>query len=184
MTGIVIIGGSAGSLEVLMHVLPELALGLPFPIVIVLHRKNGDDTTLEELFAMKTALAVKEVVDKTKMVPGTLYIVPADYHLLFESDGSLALDDSEKVNYSRPSIDVVFESAAVTFGKHAAVFLLSGSNSDGALGCESVKKNQGKVFIQNPQTAEMPYMPNAALQLVSPDALLDPDEIAGFVNQL
>ncbi|RZJ70690.1 chemotaxis protein CheB [Flavobacterium sp.] len=184
VTKLVLIGGSAGSLEVLMQLLPELAFGLDFPIVIVLHRKNSDDTTLEELIAMKTVLPVREIEDKTVMQKGSVYIVPSDYHLLFENDASLSLDTSEKVNYSRPSIDVVFESAAVVFRESAVAILLSGSNADGASGCRLIKENNGKVILQNPKTADMGFMPNSALQLVTPDFILESSEIASVINEL
>lgn len=181
---LVLIGGSAGSLEVLMHVLPELSTGLAFPIVIVLHRKHSDDLTLEELIAMKTVIPVKEVEDKTIMTNGAIYIVPSDYHLLFEKDGTLALDASEKVNYSRPSIDVVFESAADTFGPSVTAILLSGSNADGAFGCSHIKENGGMVIIQDPKSAGMSYMPSSAIQMVEPDMVVDIEEIASVINRI
>lgn len=181
---LVLIGGSAGSLEVLMSVLPKLPIGMDFPIVIVLHRKNSDDNTLEELFAMKTHVPVKEIEDKTLIEKGSLYVVPADYHLLFESDGTVSLDASEKVHYSRPSIDVVFESAALVYKDGVVGILLSGSNSDGALGCLRVQENGGTVVVQNPAEAEMPFMPNSAIQLLKPDFIADTDEIASLIERI
>ena len=105
---LVIIGGSAGSIDVLIRIMPQLRTGLPFAIVIVLHRKNTGDSFLGELFGSRTAIPVTEIEDKNEIRPGQIFIAPADYHLLFETNGSFCLDDSEKVNYSRPSIDVAF----------------------------------------------------------------------------
>lgn len=99
---VLIIGGSAGSLEVLMRIFPQLPSIQSFAIVIVLHRKNTEDSLLEELFALKTEIPVKEVEDKVKLKPGFIYIAPPDYHLLFEKNDLLSLDISEKVNFSRP----------------------------------------------------------------------------------
>jgi len=184
VTKIVLIGGSAGSLEVLMSVLPKLPLGIDFPIVIVLHRKNSDDTTLEELFAMKTHVPVKEIEDKTRLENGSLYVVPADYHVLFEADGTFSLDASEKVNYSRPSIDVVFESAAQAYKEGVLAILLSGSNADGAMGCLRVHENGGTVAVQNPEEADMPYMPTSAIKLLTPDYILHTPEIVGLIERI
>ncbi|MBD3583043.1 chemotaxis protein CheB [Flavobacterium selenitireducens] len=181
---LVLIGGSAGSIEVLMAVLPRLPIGMDFPIVVVLHRKSSDDNTLEELFAMKTHVPVREIEDKTRIENGSLYVVPADYHLLFESNGTVSLDVSEKVHYSRPSIDVVFESAAATYKEGVVAILLSGSNADGALGCVRVQENGGTVVVQNPAEAEMPFMPNSAIQLLKPDFIASTDDIASLIGRI
>jgi len=180
-TKIVIIGGSAGSLEVLMKVLPQMPDRISFALVIVLHRKAGDDSILEELIALKTAIPVGEVDDKTPLLPGFIYIAPSDYHLLFEKDGLLSLDASEKINFSRPSIDVSFESAAEAYQHDVTGILLSGANSDGTNGLKSIKKNGGIIAIQNPETAEMPYMPRSAAENTTPDYILDVDGILELI---
>lgn len=102
-----IIGGSAGSLNALMQILPELKRLHNFAVVIVLHRKSTDDQTLEELITLKSSVPVKAVEDKTNLKPGFVYVAPSNYHLLFEKDDTMSLDISEKINYSRPSIDVL-----------------------------------------------------------------------------
>lgn len=181
---IVLVGGSAGSLDVLMKVLPELSAGLRFVIVLVLHRKNSDDSTLEELVAMKTVLPVGEVEDKIALEPGKVYIAPSDYHLLFEKNGLLSLDASEKVNYSRPSIDVIFESAAEVYRKSAIAILLSGSNADGTEGLRAIVEAGGIAIVQSPKSAEMPFMPQSAIDAVAVDLVLEPDEIAAFLNRI
>ena len=181
---VVVIGGSAGSLEVLMQVIPRLQANVTIVIVIVLHRKAGEEAMLEQLFTAKSKMPVVEVEDKIALEPGSLYIAPADYHLLFENDGRLALDISEKVNYSRPSIDVTFESAAEVFGKKLIGILLSGSNSDGAKGLEMIREHGGSVVVQNPESAEMPYMPQSAVDRLVPDHILDVGHLYQFLSRL
>lgn len=178
-----VIGGSAGSLEVLLKVLPEL-LQPTFPIIIVLHRKPGKDSLLTDLLTSKTSLCVKEVEEKEPIAPATIYIVPSDYHLLIENDRTFALDASEKVNFSRPSIDVTFESAAEVYEESLVALLLSGSNSDGTAGLRAVKENGGMAIVQNPATAIASYMPQYAEQHVETDEILNPEDMANFINQL
>ena len=112
---VLIIGGSAGSLHALMDILPNLPAVNSFAFVIVLHRKHSDDNNLEELLKIKSNTPLKLIEDKMVFQSGYLYVAPSNYHLLFEKNGTLALDSSEKVNYSRPSIDVSFEAAADSF---------------------------------------------------------------------
>lgn len=179
-----LMGGSAGSIEALMRMLPMLQLSKTFAIIVVLHRKNTEDTTLEELIAKKTVMAQKEVEDKTQLLAGSIYVAPSDYHLLFEKNGTLSLDVSEKVNYSRPSIDVAFESAAEAFGRNVAAVLLSGANEDGTAGLMAVKKHGGLVIVQDPRSAEMPFMPQNAIDHVQVDYVLTPEDIAVLVNTI
>ncbi len=179
-----IIGGSAGSLEVLLRIFPQLNPKLSFPIVIIVHRKNTSDSSLSDLLATRTALPVKEIEDKQALLPGHIYIAPADYHVLFENKTVLSLDDSEKVNYSRPSIDVTFESAAEVFGSDLVCLLLSGANADGSKGLRQVKAKGGRVLIQDLDTAESSYMPQHAMELVTADKILRPEEMADFVNAI
>ncbi len=174
---VVVIGGSAGSLKVLLQILQYLESIPTFSIVIILHRKNAEDSALEELIAMKTVLPVKEVEDKTLLEPGYIYIAPSDYHLLFEKNGLLSLDISEKVNFSRPSIDVSFESASEVYQSSLVGILLSGANADGTQGLKTIQKAGGKIIVQKPATAEMPFMPNYAIQHTTPDFILDVEEI-------
>lgn len=169
---VLIIGGSAGSLDVLIKILPHLDVPT-FALVIVLHRKHTEDNTLEELIAAKSIIPLKEVEDKVEMLPGNIYIAPSDYHLLFEKNNLLSLDTSEKVNYSRPSIDVAFESAADAYGKAVVGVLLSGANADGTDGLIAIKNAGGTIIVQQPETADMPFMPNNAVQNTSPDFIVD-----------
>ncbi len=181
---ILLIGGSAGSLEVLLKVLPHLKEVISFSIIIVLHRKNSADSTLSDLFSTRTKIPVYEVEDKQTILPGNIYVAPADYHLLIEKEESFSLDFSEKVNYSRPSIDVTFESAADVFKKDLICLLLSGANMDGSNGLKAAKDNGAITVVQDPQTAESSVMPSLAIKNNQIDLVLNPDEIADFINTL
>ena len=178
-----IIGGSAGSLEVLLKILPDIDVEISFPIIIVLHRKSGKDSMLTDLLSSKTKLSVKELQEKEKINPGTIYIAPPNYHLLIENNKTFSLDASEKINFSRPSIDVAFESAAEIYKEHLVGLLLSGANSDGTIGLKKIKRNGGSVLVQNPKSAIVAYMPESAIQNVAVDRVLNPDEMANYINQ-
>lgn len=179
-----LIGGSAGSLEVLIEVLPKLEQLNSFALIIVLHRKSGEDNLLENLISIKTAIPIMEVEDKVPVEPGYIYIAPSDYHLLFEKDETISLDTSEKVNYSRPSIDVAFESAADIYGPSLAAILLSGANADGTAGLQAIKEAGGVTVVQKPDSAEVAYMPGYAIENMSPDLVLDIKQILEFVKNI
>ncbi|MES2446509.1 MAG: chemotaxis protein CheB [Bacteroidota bacterium] len=179
-----IIGGSAGSLDVLFKVLPAISTTITFPIIIVVHRKQGTDSLLSNLLATKTLLKVKEVEEKEKVLPGSVYIVPSDYHSLIEKDETFSLDYSEKVNYSRPSIDVTFQSAAEVYQDKLVCLLLSGSNADGVNGLITVKRFGGKAIVQDPLTAQVNYMPAQAILRAKIDKILTIDEMADYINAL
>lgn len=181
---IIVIGGSAGSLDVLLQVLPKLKSLDALVLVIVLHRRNSDDHVLEQLLRMKSGLKVVEIEDKTPLISGQVYVAPADYHLLFESDYLFSLDVSEKVHYSRPSIDVAFESAADAYEEKVVALLLSGANADGTEGLLAVKRKGGTVIIQSPETADVPYMPEFALRYANPDHTFTPTEMTAFIKNL
>jgi len=179
---VVIIGGSAGSLQALLQILPFVENPISFAIVIVVHRKNSDEQTLEDLIALKSKIKVKEVEDKVKLQSGFIYIAPSNYHLLFEKNETLSLDTSEKINYSRPSIDVSFESAAEIYREHLIGILLSGSNSDGTAGLRAIQAAGGISVVQNPLSADMPFMPNNAILHTVPDFVLNIEEILEFIK--
>lgn len=181
---LLLIGGSAGSLEVLIKALPRLQPLNHLSMVIVLHRAHTEDSLLEELIALKTNIPVEDIEDKTLLQPGRIYIAPADYHLLFEKSGELSLDVSEKVHYSRPSIDVVFQSAAYAYGSGITALLLSGANADGTDGLKAVKAAGGSVGIQDPATADISFMPQHALGVIEPDKIFTPDDLPQIINNL
>lgn len=179
-----IIGGSAGSLDVLLKVLPAIDIDITFPIIIVVHRKQGTDSLLSDLLSSKTRLKVKEIEEKETILPKTIYVVPSDYHLLIEKDHTFSFDYSEKVNYSRPSIDVTFQSAAEVYTKHLACLLLSGSNADGVNGLITVKSYGGEIAVQDPSSAQVDYMPAQAIERAGVHHILPIEEMAAYINSL
>lgn len=181
---LLMIGGSAGSLDVLLEVFPRIKANLSFPIVIILHRKNTADMTLTELLTSKTNLQVKEVEDKENIYNSVVYVAPPDYHVLIEKTKQFALDYSEKVNYSRPSIDVCLESASEIYGAGLVCIILSGANNDGTEGAKKVKLKGGIVVAQEPQTAIVPFMPESVIKELQPSYILKPHEMITFINAL
>jgi two-component system chemotaxis response regulator CheB len=178
---VLLIGGSAGSLEVVLQLLPQLKLPAGIAVILVLHRKNSE-SLLPDLLAGKTMLPVKEAEDKEWIQPGTIYIAPADYHLLIEADKSFSLDASEKVHYSRPSIDVTFEMAAEVYGPSVIALLLSGANADGAEGMKKVKEAGGLTLVQDPASASVSYMPEQAIKTGSIDYIVPVPKLAALIN--
>lgn len=184
ITDLVVIGGSAGSLQVILTMVKNLNGDLNFPIVLILHRKAQAESILPRLLQQFSLIDVLEIEDKTEIKNNKIYIVPSDYHLLFEDKNTVSLDGSEKMNYSRPSIDVTFRSAAEIFGESVVGVLLSGANSDGVEGLKYIKKNHGKVWIQDPETADVDYMPRQAVENVEYDLIVKSDDLAKRINQL
>jgi two-component system chemotaxis response regulator CheB len=175
---VIVIGGSAGSLEVILDITNRLPLFATVIIIIVVHRKIDNDSILENLVAHKTLYAVKEVEDKDAIIPGTIYIAPPDYHLLIENKDTFSLDSSEKVHFCRPSIDVTFESVAEIFTNRVMGILLSGANADGAAGLACIKEMGGHTLVQNPETAEMSIMPQQAINRNIVDSIAEPTQIS------
>jgi two-component system, chemotaxis family, protein-glutamate methylesterase/glutaminase len=180
----IIMGGSAGSLQVILKVLEYIKPGFTIPILLVLHRNSSYPSPLEELIVQRTVLKVREIEEKDPIDKGYVYICPPDYHVLIEKEKTFSLDDSEKVNYSRPSIDVVFKSASDAYGANLICILLSGANADGADGLRYTKNNGGLTIIQDPEEAEVPFMPQEALKRLKADYVLDSNQITGFLNSL
>ncbi|MET0292547.1 MAG: chemotaxis protein CheB [Steroidobacteraceae bacterium] len=172
---VLVIGGSAGAFTALRTILPALAHPAIVGIVLVHQAPHGGD--LAELFIGHTALPCLTVEDKLPATPGAIYFAPAGYHLLVERDGHFALSVDAPVNYSRPSIDVLFESVAAAYGTRAAGLVLTGANDDGANGLRSIVESGGIALVQDPKDAEVPMMPKSALRMVTPDAVLTLDQI-------
>ncbi|MGL6129882.1 chemotaxis protein CheB [Chryseobacterium artocarpi] len=183
-TRLILIGGSAGSLQVIIEMIKNLDDNIHIPILLVIHRKAQSGDILRTLLQQFTRISVVEVEDKTQLEDNTIYIVPADYHLLFENNKIMSLDSSEKMNYSRPSIDVTFRSAAEIYGEDVIGVLLSGANADGVEGLNYIKKNNGKVWIQDPESAEVQYMPRHAMEEIDYDLIIRPDTLANYIKQL
>ena len=175
---VIVIGGSAGSLEVILDITNRLPLFATVIIIIVVHRKIDNDSILENLIAHKTLYAVKEVEDKDAIIPGTIYIAPPDYHLLIENKDTFSLDSTEKIHFSRPSIDVTFESVAEIFTNRVMGILLSGANADGAAGLACIKEMGGHTLVQSPESAEMSIMPQQAINRNIVDRIVEPTQIS------
>jgi two-component system chemotaxis response regulator CheB len=181
---VLLIGGSAGSLQVLFSLIPAIKPNFTFAVIIILHRRSSADSALSELLSTKTSAPTLEAEDKDPILPGRFYLAPADYHLLIEKNGTFSLDYSEKINFSRPSIDVTFESAAEIYGPSLVAMLLSGANEDGTKGLLTIKSMGGKTVAQNPETAQMPFMPQHAISHNAADYIQDLKEMADFINNL
>ena len=164
-TEAVVIGTSAGGVEALSAVLPALPAGLRAPVFIVLHLPRERPSLLVDIFARKCAVPVREAVDKEPIAAGTVYFAPPDYHLLIDEGPTIALSDDEPVHHSRPSIDVLFESAADAYGPGVLGILLTGGNPDGAAGLAAIREAGGIVVVQDPEEAYAPAMVEAALAL-------------------
>jgi len=181
---LLVIGGSAGSLQVILSLLSAAGSDIPVPVLVVLHRNSIFESSLEELLSVRTGLTIKEVEEKDPLRPGIVYICPADYHVLIEKDHSFSLDYSERVHFSRPSIDVTFRSAAEVYGPDLICLLLSGGNADGAEGLVYVQTHGGIVVVQDPLTADVPYMPQQAISRMKPDFIVPAQEIPTFIRGL
>jgi two-component system, chemotaxis family, protein-glutamate methylesterase/glutaminase len=159
----IVMGASAGGVEALMTLLPALPPTLAVPIFIVLHLPRDRPSLLAEIFAPKCPLAVCEAQDKEPVRPGTVYFAPPDYHLLIDEGPTLALSADDPVNYSRPSIDVLFESAVEIYGARLLGIILTGANEDGAAGLAAVSNAGGITIVQQPHSAQVKSMVVSAL---------------------
>lgn len=175
----VVIGGSAGGVDALAVLLPALPAELQVPVIVVLHLPREKPSLLVEIFARQCALQVSEACDKAPVEPGTVYFAPADYHLLIDEGPSFALSVDEPVHFSRPSIDVLFESAADVYGERLLAVVLTGASQDGAAGLAAVHRAGGITAVQRPAEAPSPYMPESALR-ASPTAHVLP--LAGIAE--
>ncbi|HEY2779778.1 MAG TPA: chemotaxis protein CheB [Steroidobacteraceae bacterium] len=180
----VVIGASAGGIEALTALLPALSPGLRPPVFIVLHLPRDRPSVLAEIFARKCAVPVREAEDKEAVAAGTVYFAPTDYHLLIDRGPQISLSADDPVHHSRPSIDVLFESAADIYGDRLLGILLSGANEDGASGLAAIHDAGGVTVVQCPQTARAPHMVLSALKLRPADWVLPLDEIAGMLRTL
>lgn len=180
----VVIGTSAGGLAALSRLVSGLSSHFPLPILVVQHVPAVTPTQLAEIFQRKTGLRVKEADEKEALRPATLYFAPPGYHLLLESDRSLSLSQDDAVHFSRPSIDVLFESAADALGPALLGILLTGANEDGAAGLAAIHHAGGLTIVQDPAEAEVDTMPRAALQRFAPDYLLPLRDIHQLLREL
>lgn len=158
------IGSSAGGLYVLSALFEQLPINYPFPVIVVQHRAKDQKILLEEVLQNKCQIKIKQADEKEKIKSGIVYIAPPDYHLLIENDKTFSLSIDELVKYSRPSIDVLFETAAEVFRDKLIGIILTGANNDGAAGIATIKKYGGLTIAQDPYEAQYPFMPQAAIE--------------------
>lgn len=180
----VVVGGSAGALEVLQASLSLLPSSYPLPIAIVVHLLANRPSGLAQVLGERCALSVREADDKEQFRAGAVYLASPNYHLLVEKDRHFALSDDELVNFSRPSVDVLFESAADAFGPELLGVLLSGANNDGALGLFRIHQAGGTTVVQSPDTAAAREMPTAALGLFRPDFVAKTADLGPLLLEL
>jgi two-component system, chemotaxis family, protein-glutamate methylesterase/glutaminase len=180
----VVIGASAGGVEALTALLPSLAPGLMPPVFIVLHLPRDKPSVLAEIFGPKCAVPVREAEDKEAVAVGTIYFAPNNYHLLVDQGPQLSLSADDPVHHSRPSIDVLFESAAEIYGSRLLGIILSGANEDGACGLAAIHDAGGVTVVQSPETARAPNMALAALTLRPAHRVLPLHEIAQILRTL
>jgi two-component system chemotaxis response regulator CheB len=174
----IVIGVSSGGLnamKILFSVLPE---DFNIPIVIVQHINANSNGNWIKLLNDKSSLSFKEADEKERIEKGYIYIAPPNYHLLIEKDKTFSLTIDERVNYSRPSIDVLFESAAEAFEDKLIGVILTGSNNDGAKGIKRIQECGGLTIVQDPETAESAFMPRAAIAAIKPDYILSLEDIS------
>ena len=178
----VVMGASAGGIQALKVLLPALSPGLRAPVLIVLHLPRDKPSMLPEIFSTRCAVPVREAEDKETVASGTVYFAPSNYHLLLDRGPQLALSADEPVHNSRPSIDVLFESAADVYKERLLGIILTGANEDGAAGLACIKDAGGMTVVQEPETAQAPTMVKAALALRPADWVLPLDGIAALLQ--
>jgi len=180
----IVIGASAGALDALSVILSSLPQRFPVPIFVVVHLPTHSKSVLAELLAARCHIQVREAEDKVPIEAGTVYVAPPNYHLLIEADKYLSLSNEEPVLYSRPSIDVLFESAAEVYGLALIGVLLTGANSDGSRGLRAIIDAGGRGFVENPETAYCGVMPRSAMTLCPEVQVLHLDEISLMISTL
>lgn len=178
----VVIGASAGAVEALSAVLPVLPADYPLPILIVVHLMAGGSNALPELLASRSAIYVKEAEDKEPISGSTVYLAPPDYHLLVEADRRVSLSVDEPVHFSRPAIDVLFETAAAVYRDKLVGVVMTGASRDGAEGLRAVQHSGGVAIVQRPETASAPEMPRAALEVCPAARTMGLEDLASFLS--
>jgi len=180
----VVIGSSAGGISALTAVLNPLPCEFPLPIIIVQHLHPLSDNYLAHILDSRCALTVKQADEKESIQAGLIYIAPPNYHLLVEEDFTFSLSLEAPVNFSRPSVDVLFESATYAYRNKLIGIILTGANSDGSIGIKKIKEVGGYIIVQDPATAEADAMPKAAINSTKVDIVLPVDEIGTYLLKL
>lgn len=180
----IVIGGSSGGIDALLHILPALPASLRVPVLVVVHLPRDRPSLLTDIFRPRCQLPLYEAQDQAPLEAGAVYFAPPDYHLLVDRGPRLALSVDALEHYSRPSIDVLFESAADEYGERLVGILLSGANDDGARGMRAVANGGGLPVVQDPASAPVPTMPRAALAHTAVQHVLPSQDIAKLVSKL
>ena len=180
----IVIGASAGGVEALGLILPSLPAKFRPAVLIVLHLPRERPSLLVDIYEKRCALPVREADDKEPIEPGTIYFAPPDYHMLVERNRQIALSTEEPVHFSRPSVDVLFESAADAFGSRLLGVILTGANEDGAAGLHAIHRAGGVTVVQQPDSAKVPLMVVSALQRNPADFVLSLPKIAELLKGL
>lgn len=180
----VVVGSSAGGINALIKVLSVLPADFPIPIIVVQHLHPESGHHLANILSAKSALKIKQADEKELIKQGWVYLAPPNYHLLIEEDFTFSFSLDAPVNYSRPSIDVLFESAIYAYRQHLIGIILTGANNDGSRGVKKIKEQGGFVIVQDPNTAEADTMPKAAISMTTIDKILPLQEIGLFLLQL
>ncbi len=178
----VVIGASAGGFEAMSNIFANIPSDFPWPILIVQHLHPTDEGRFCEHLSTAAPVPVIEPCDKEKIEPGKSYMAPANYHMIVESDETIALTVDEKCNYSRPSINVLFESAARVWKESLIGIILSGANFDGTEGIREIHVFGGLTIAQDPKTATHPVMPKAAIESGKIDKVFSPRQIGEFLT--
>jgi len=179
-----IIGGSAGSFQVIVYILSHLPKDFPIPIFLSLHRLKHIRTGFIEALSIKSNIKIVEPYDNELPKKGVAYLAPANYHMLINIDKRISLSVSQQVNHSRPSIDLSFQTAAEAYREKLIGVILSGANKDGAMGLKKVKENGGYTIVQDPKNSQIVTMPTTAMTYTKPNQVLTIKEISNFINQL
>lgn len=180
----VVIGTSAGGVDALTVVLPALPRTLRVPVFLVIHLPRDRPSLLTSIFEPKCKVPIREAEDKEPVAQGTIYVAPPDYHLMLDRGPQLVLSTDEPVNYSRPSIDVLFESAADLYGRSLLGVLLTGANEDGANGLQAVRAAGGMTVVQSPEEAFAPLMPATAIERGLADHVMPLADVAHLLSGL
>jgi len=180
----VIIGGSAGSFQVITRILHSLPPNFPLPVLLSLHRLKHIRSGFVEALSIKAAIPIVEPFDKEQIKPGKAYLAPANYHMYIELGNKIALSTEESVNHSRPSIDLSFITAAQVYREKLVGIILSGANRDGAYGLKKIKDLGGTVIVQDPAECQVKTMTEASLKMTSVDHILSTQEIIKFLQNI
>lgn len=180
----IVIGASAGGLNAFTKIITNLDDNFNIPVLIVQHISPHSDNYITKHLDKLSKIKVKEADEKEKLSSGTVYFAPPNFHMLIEDDHTISFSVEAKVSYARPSINVLFESAAYVFGSHLIGILLTGANNDGATGLKIIKEFGGMTIVENPATAEVKTMPKSAINLFQPDQVIELDKISDLLNTI